>query len=69
MWRRKRVEGRGTRRRRYGGGKKIVGRSSNRMRRWRRDSREKWRQDAQMWRRKRVEGSDKRMRRWRRDSR
>jgi hypothetical protein len=36
--------------RRYGGGKEIVGRSGNRMRRWRRDSREKWRQDAQIWR-------------------
>jgi hypothetical protein len=37
----------------YGGRKEIVGRSGNRMRRWRRDSREKWRQNAQIWRGKR----------------
>jgi hypothetical protein len=46
------VEGSGIRMRRYGEGKEIVGRSGNRMRRWRRYSREKWHQDAQMWRRK-----------------
>jgi hypothetical protein len=53
----------GTRMRRYGGGKEIVGRSDNRIRRWRRDSREKWHKDSQMWRRKRVERSGTRMRR------
>jgi hypothetical protein len=63
MWRRKRVEWSGTRMRRYGGGKEIVGRSWNRMPRCRRGSREKWHQDAQMWRRKIVGRSGTRMRR------
>ena len=49
------VERSGTRLSRCGGGKGVVGRSGTRIRRWRRrDSREKWLQVEQMWRRKRV---------------